>query len=290
MSHHRAGHPDGPATHHRQGHPAGERLHRCRQSLPGGDALRGHHRLGLHRQVLLDPLGFPGQGAALPYDENFNKKPAYNAIALALGGETSTTTPPPGGDCTATYLITSQWQGGFTAQIDVKNNRGTPITGWTLKWTLPSGQAVTNVWNGVLSTSGSNVTVTNASWNGNLAAGATTNAGLQGTGAATTPRSPAPSHDRWPLAVTHRRDGPGTARSTAVDRARRGGRAEGGSTANRAMQEWRRRRRCSMLSLLGIRRHGGEACPTRGRAMRRPRGQHGGPADSDGSRAGRTGR
>jgi endo-1,4-beta-xylanase len=32
------------------------------------------------------PSVFAGQGAALPWDENFTKKPAYNAIATALGG------------------------------------------------------------------------------------------------------------------------------------------------------------------------------------------------------------
>jgi len=37
------------------------------------------------------PGTFSGQGAALPYDENYNPKPAYNAINTALGG----VTPPP---------------------------------------------------------------------------------------------------------------------------------------------------------------------------------------------------
>jgi endo-1,4-beta-xylanase len=35
------------------------------------------------------PDVFPGEGAALPYDENFNKKPAYSSIWVALGGVTS---------------------------------------------------------------------------------------------------------------------------------------------------------------------------------------------------------
>ncbi|MEU6743186.1 endo-1,4-beta-xylanase [Streptosporangium sandarakinum] len=43
------------------------------------------------------PDTFPGEGAALPYDENYGKKPAYTAIhdALAAGGpDPSDTTPP----------------------------------------------------------------------------------------------------------------------------------------------------------------------------------------------------
>jgi endo-1,4-beta-xylanase len=41
------------------------------------------------------PGTFPGQGAALIYDENYNQKPAYTAVHDALaGGQTSDTTPP----------------------------------------------------------------------------------------------------------------------------------------------------------------------------------------------------
>ena len=41
------------------------------------------------------PGVFPGQGAALPYDENLNRKPAYSAIHDALAGGTTVDTTPP---------------------------------------------------------------------------------------------------------------------------------------------------------------------------------------------------
>jgi endo-1,4-beta-xylanase len=41
------------------------------------------------------PGTFSGQGAALEFDENYNPKPAYNAINAALGGGTTTDTTPP---------------------------------------------------------------------------------------------------------------------------------------------------------------------------------------------------
>ena len=49
------------------------------------------------------PSVFPGTGAALPYDENFGKKPAYTAIAEALGAKSSANPggPPPSPDPSA---------------------------------------------------------------------------------------------------------------------------------------------------------------------------------------------
>ena len=137
------------------------------------------------------PGVFSGQGAALPYDENFVKKPAYDAIATALGGTVTTTPPttatpttappttaPPGTGCTATYAITGQWQGGFQVALTVKNTGPTAITGWTLGWSFANGQVVTQLWNGTVSQAGAAVTVHNASYNGALAPNANTTLGF----------------------------------------------------------------------------------------------------------------
>jgi cellulase/cellobiase CelA1 len=61
------------------------------------------------------------------------------------------------------------------------------INGWTVRWTLASGQAISQLWNGALSTSGSAVTVKNLSYNGALAAGGSTTFGFTGTGSPSTP-------------------------------------------------------------------------------------------------------
>ena len=96
---------------------------------------------------------------------------------------TSPSSSPQGGTgCTATYQVTSSWTGGFQVNVDVKNIGSAALTGWTARWTLPSGQAISSLWNGTLSVSGSNVTVTNASYNGALAAGASTTFGFLGSG------------------------------------------------------------------------------------------------------------
>ncbi|MEU8612095.1 cellulose binding domain-containing protein [Actinoplanes sp. NPDC048791] len=82
--------------------------------------------------------------------------------------------------CQVTYAVTSQWQGGFGASVAVKN-LGDPVTAWTLGWSFPSGQTVTQLWNGVVSQSGAAVTVRNAGYNGSLATGASTSFGFNGS-------------------------------------------------------------------------------------------------------------
>ncbi|MDI1465383.1 cellulose binding domain-containing protein [Catellatospora sp. KI3] len=95
-------------------------------------------------------------------------------------------TPPPAGACGATYLTTNSWPGGFQGEVTVRAGSA-PISGWTVRWTLGSGQAVTQLWSGRLTTSGTAVTVANESYNGALAASASTTFGFTATGTATTP-------------------------------------------------------------------------------------------------------
>lgn len=95
---------------------------------------------------------------------------------------TSPTSPPPGGGgCMAAYTIVNQWSGGFQAEVRVVAG-SSAITGWTVTWTLASGQSVTQVWNATLTTSGSAVTARNLSYNGSLAPSASTTFGLLGSG------------------------------------------------------------------------------------------------------------
>jgi mannan endo-1,4-beta-mannosidase len=101
---------------------------------------------------------------------------------------TTSTPPPAGGGCTATYATTGQWGGGF--QGDVKVTAGAAaITGWAVTLTFADGQTVAQSWNAAVTSSGSTVTARNVSYNGRLAAGASTNFGFLGswTGTNTAP-------------------------------------------------------------------------------------------------------
>jgi hypothetical protein len=95
------------------------------------------------------------------------------------------TTAAPGGACSATYRTTNTWPGGFQGEVTVVATRA--ISGWTVRWTLSSGQTVTQVWNGMLSASGSTVSVSNASYNGVLPAAASATFGFLANGTPSTP-------------------------------------------------------------------------------------------------------
>ncbi|RKR91489.1 endoglucanase [Micromonospora pisi] len=88
-------------------------------------------------------------------------------------------TTPPAGGCTVVYTP-NQWTGGFTADLRLTNGSAA-VSSWTLTFTVGSTVRLSNGWNGTWSQSGSQLTVRNAAWNGNLAAGATTSIGFQGT-------------------------------------------------------------------------------------------------------------
>jgi hypothetical protein len=79
--------------------------------------------------------------------------------------------------CSAAYSVSSDWGTGFTAAITVTNNGTTPITGWTLTYSYTGNQKLSQGWSGNWSQTGETITVTNASWNGNLATGANTQIG-----------------------------------------------------------------------------------------------------------------
>ncbi len=96
----------------------------------------------------------------------------------------SWTISPSGGGgatCTVTYVAQSQWTGGFVAQVTIANSGTSPINGWTLAFTFPGDQKITDAWNGAATQSGENVSITNESYNAAIAAGSNTTLGFQGT-------------------------------------------------------------------------------------------------------------
>ncbi|WJK42813.1 family 43 glycosylhydrolase [Solwaraspora sp. WMMA2056] len=93
-----------------------------------------------------------------------------------------TTAPPtpgdPGTSCTAAVTVPAIWQGGYEGRLTVTNGTAATIDGWRVTFSLPAGQTVTQGWSGTFSQQGTQVTVANASYNGQLAPGSSTTAGF----------------------------------------------------------------------------------------------------------------
>ncbi|MCG5212687.1 PQQ-dependent sugar dehydrogenase [Streptosporangium soli] len=120
-----------------------------------------------------------GRGSPVAADDRIVRVPPVTQTT-----PTPTVTPtvgPTGGPagCAATYRVTSQWQGGFQGELAVRNT-GPAITSWRVTFAFPGGQTISQMWGGTHTQAGSNVTVTNAPWNGALAPDATTTVGFTG--------------------------------------------------------------------------------------------------------------
>ncbi|GII81888.1 hypothetical protein Sru01_68700 [Sphaerisporangium rufum] len=112
------------------------------------------------------------------------KPPATAAAAVALLaagiGVAGTNAASAAAGCQVTYTVSSSWPGGFNANVSV-NNLGDPIKGWRLTWSFGSGQSITQLWNGTYTQSGSQVTVSNVSYNATIPTGGSTGFGFNGS-------------------------------------------------------------------------------------------------------------
>ncbi|GIF22579.1 hypothetical protein BJ973_002902 [Actinoplanes tereljensis] len=110
------------------------------------------------------------------------------AVATAGAGLLVATRADAAAGCQVKYTVTNTWPGGFGASADI-TNLGDPINGWTLTYAFPGDQTISQLWNGVVTQSGANVSVKDAGYNAALATNATTSFGFNATGTAATPAS-----------------------------------------------------------------------------------------------------
>ncbi|GII80353.1 glycosyl hydrolase family 5 [Sphaerisporangium rufum] len=118
-------------------------------------------------------------GAGLAVD-NFS----YNVGGGGNPGPSPSPSNPgnPGGSSACRVKYTkSQWSGGFTADLAITNTGSGSINGWTLGFSFPNDQRITNAWNATVSQNGSAVTARNVDHNGSIPPGGTASFGFQGT-------------------------------------------------------------------------------------------------------------
>jgi mannan endo-1,4-beta-mannosidase len=92
---------------------------------------------------------------------------AYSAITNVTTAQGST-----GGTCTYRF---DSWDVGYVAYVTVNG----PRTGWSIPFTLGANNTISNSWNATISGTGTSRTATNMSYNGNVAAGQSTQFGFQ---------------------------------------------------------------------------------------------------------------
>jgi endo-1,4-beta-xylanase len=99
----------------------------------------------------------------------------------------SVTTLPgsgPGGTCRVTYSA-GNWGGsnGFTGTVTIANTGTTSVDGWTLRFSFPAGQRLTEGWSATWSQPAGSaaVSATNLSWNATIAPGGSVQIGFNAT-------------------------------------------------------------------------------------------------------------
>jgi xyloglucan-specific exo-beta-1,4-glucanase len=133
----------------------------------------------------------PSPSATSPSATPSSASPSPTTSSASPSPSSTTPTSSPQG-CTATYKVTSAWSGGFQGEVTVTNSGSVAATSWNVGWTFTGGQTVTQSWGGTVSQSGTAVKATNVSYNGALAAGASTTFGFLANMTGTTNPVPAP--------------------------------------------------------------------------------------------------
>lgn len=105
--------------------------------------------------------------------------PSFSPSATPTPSPTRSPSPSatPTGACVVTYAL-SDWGGGASVSITVKNNSTTVINGWTLVWSFSGNQKIVNMWNASFSQSGSQITVNNLNYNAVIPAGGSASFGF----------------------------------------------------------------------------------------------------------------
>jgi hypothetical protein len=102
---------------------------------------------------------------------------ASTQASVTTGSTTAST-------CTVTYKITPQNSSAFGATLAIKNGGTSTLSNWTLTWSFANGQTIANSWNGTVSQTGGNVSVSQQSgqtWESIPAGGSYTGFGFNGT-------------------------------------------------------------------------------------------------------------
>jgi len=133
-----------------------------------------------------------GEDAYDLLDSNYDPTPLSSlkqnlleTIQFPLPGAVNGAPPPTGSSapvsCSAVYSLVNSWSDGFQAQIVLTNTGSSTISSWTLAWTFPGEQQITDLWGASYTQTGEQVTVTPESYDASVTPSGTVTIGFTGT-------------------------------------------------------------------------------------------------------------
>jgi hypothetical protein len=123
--------------------------------------------------------GSPSTSASPSTSPTGSPSTSPSASSSATSGPTG-----GGGGCSASWSLTSSWSGGFQLGFTVSDTGQSATNGWSVAFSWPGSQTLTQIWNAAASQSGSTLDATSLSYNGVIQPGGSTTFGLLGSGAA----------------------------------------------------------------------------------------------------------
>jgi poly(hydroxyalkanoate) depolymerase family esterase len=125
--------------------------------------------------VQVEAWSIQGAGHSLP-----SAGMAARAVTF-FGLDTSGPTPEPEPGACAVTATVNAWNTGLTETVTITNTGATRVDGWSLVFTLPSGQSITSGWSATYAPASGQVTARNVGYNPGIAPGASISIGFQAT-------------------------------------------------------------------------------------------------------------
>jgi endoglucanase len=107
--------------------------------------------------------------------------PTWSSSSPSLPG-------PPAGDLQVSWQLTSAWNGGYVAQLQV--SAGTDRSSWRIRWPDPAATSIANAWGMRCSVADGVITCTGDDWAAAIPAGQTRHVGLQVNSSGPAPIAP----------------------------------------------------------------------------------------------------